>query len=215
MKILSILRVTAFLFPASVGAAEVVRVCADIGGFPPYSYQEVSGQGAVQGMSVDLVTAIMKSHGKAVEVEAMPWKRCLAEVEKGTRYAMVLDATYNDERAVKYLLSDPLYQIHSALYYDPKRFPTPPKVNTAKDMLAYRYCGISGYNYAMYPLPAQAWDMSAADEVARFKMLRAGRCDFALADVEPLLGFVRIGQMDLWVWRICRCRSFQRKITSS
>ena len=46
-------------------------------------------------------------------------------------------------------------------------------------------------------MPEGAIDTSAKDEPSRFKMLWAGRCDFAIADVEPLQGSVNLGLLSV------------------
>lgn len=179
-----------------VAAQGKVPVCGDAAGFPPYTYEDPKAPGKVIGFSVDAVTAILKVSGQTPDITLLPWLRCLKGVEIGTTLWMVLDATYSEERATKYHISEPFYVIHSALYYDTKKFPTPPKLHTAEDLSKYTYCGIHGYNYSMYKIPA-ARIATAKTETARFSMLRAGHCDFVLADVEPLLAFVKNGEVDL------------------
>ena len=148
------------------------------------------------GASAEIVTEILKRAGYTAKITLLPWKRCLFEVEEG-RMAMLLDASYNEERAQKYLISKPLYSLHSALYYMRSRYQSPPKLSSVDDMKQYKYCGLFGYNYTMYALPETQLDTAATSEVVRFKMLRGGRCDFVLGDTELLRAFAAMGQLDL------------------
>lgn len=49
----------------------------------------------------------------------------------------------------------------------------------------------------MYGLPDNLLNTHAKNEVSRFGMLRLGRCDFVIGDVELLSAFAAMGQLDL------------------
>lgn len=196
MKSQLVLCILGMVFAQGVAAQNKVPICGDSAGFPPYTYQDAKVPEKIIGFSVDLVAAVLKESDQTPDITLLPWLRCLKEVEDGKSVWMALDATYSEERASKYWISDPVYMIHSTLFYDTKKYPAPPALHTAQDLSNYTYCGIHGYNYSMYKIPP-ARITTAKTETARFAMLRANHCDFVLADVEPLLGFVKTGDVDL------------------
>jgi len=126
----------------------------------------------------------------------MPWKRCLLEVKNGET-AMLINASYSEERNQKYLMSKPYYALHGALFYVNSKYPEAPKITTVAEMKPYRYCGLFGYNYAMYALAEEQLDTGTKDETTRFRKLRQDHCDFVLGDVEVVHGFAAMGQVDL------------------
>ena len=177
-------------------AGQPLKICDDDSGWPPYTYVDPKNPKVVTGASADVIVEILKRAGYEPEVTLLPWKRCLLEVEEG-RTAMLLNASFSEERAQKYLMSKPYYAINSALFYNTSKYPTPPKIASVAEMKPYRYCGLYGYNYTMYNLPPAQLDAGAKDEVSRFQKLRLDRCDFVLGDIEILNSFASMGQLDL------------------
>jgi polar amino acid transport system substrate-binding protein len=181
---------------SSAQAGQAVLVCDDRGGWPPYTFVDPKNPAQVIGASKELVFGILERAGYTPTLELLPWKRCLAEVESG-RTALLLNASYNEERAQKFHMTKPYYNIRSALFYRTSKYPTPPQVRTLDDMKAYRYCGLHGYNYTMYSIPPERLDTGAKDEPSRMTMLRHDRCDFVLGDMEPLRAFAAMGLLDM------------------
>ena len=176
--------------------AAPLDICDDDGGWPPYTYADPKDVNNVIGAATDLIKEILMKSGFEPKIKLMPWKRCLEEVEKG-KSAMLLNASYNEERAKKYLISLPYYTINSGLFYLNKRFPEKPKIASIAEMSKYSFCGLLGYNYTMYNIPADKLDTGAKNEKQRFDKLRAGRCDFAVGDIEILKGFTVVQGLDL------------------
>lgn len=177
-------------------AAQTLKICDDESGWPPYTFADPKNPKAVTGAAVELVVEILKRADYQPQITLLPWNRCLLEIEEGSM-AMTLSATHTQERAQKFLLSKPYYRMNSALYYLTSKYPTPPKVGSGAEMKKYKYCGLLGYNYAMYDIPESNLDAGARSEATRFEKLRLGRCDFVLGDVEILNNFAAMGQIDL------------------
>ena len=182
---------SSFLFAALAAlcgvasAATPLQICDDEAGWPPYTFADPKNPQAIMGASADLLVDILKRAGYEPQITLLPWKRCLAEVERGTM-TMLINAAYSEERAQKYLMTTPYYSIHSALFYLSSKYPIAPKVETVADLKQYRYCGLFGYNYTMYDIPETQLDTGAKDERTRFAKLRHDRCDFVLGDVVVL-----------------------------
>lgn len=180
----------------AVQAGQPLAICDDESGWPPYTFVDPKNPASVVGASADLIIEILKRTGYEPQITLLPWKRCLMEVETG-KSAMLLNASYSDERAQKFLMSKPYYSVNSGLYYMSSKYVSPPNITTVADMKDYRYCGLYGYNYTMYPIPEAQLDSGARDEASRFAKLRFGRCDLVLGDVEILKSFAAMGQVDL------------------
>jgi polar amino acid transport system substrate-binding protein len=173
-----------------------LKVCGDGAEWPPYTYSDPNKKGNVIGAATDTLREILKRADYEFEIELLPWKRCLSYVARG-EYAIVIDATYSEERSEKYFFSKSFYTIHSGLFYLTRKFPKKPVIDTVQEMKKYTYCGLLGYNYSMYDIPESNLDLGALNEEARFNKLRKGRCDFVLGDIEILKGFVMLGNLNL------------------
>lgn len=183
----------------SVGQAQAgqpIRLCDDQSGWPPYAFSDPKNPSTTTGASVELMFEVLKRAGYEPQLSLLPWKRCLLQVEKGT-IDIVLHASLNEERRQKFLVSQPYYHVTSGLFYVRSKFPKPPAIATVAAMRPYRYCGLLGYNYAMYDLPESQLDSGSKDESSRLEKLRLGRCDFVLGDVEILKGFAAMGKINL------------------
>jgi polar amino acid transport system substrate-binding protein len=139
----------------------------------------------------------LKRAGYKIDITLLPWEKCLNEVAYGQEYALLMNATYSDERAQNYLFSKPYYTLNGALLYLTSRFPEKPKITTINDMKQYKYCGLQGYNYIMYDLPSSKLDNSAINEKHVLAKLRAGDCDFILADQNITKVFAALGHINL------------------
>jgi len=202
MKRCNYLAVFAVLTATGIGTSNAaeplkpLKVCDDDGGWPPFTFTDPKDPKKVIGAATDVIVEILKRSGYEAQVTLVPWKRCLAEVESGET-AMLMNAAYNDERAKTYLMSKPYYTLSSGLFYLTSKFPNKPDIKTQDDMKKYKYCGIAGYNYKMYPIPESQIDMGSKDEVSRFKKIRGGNCDIAVGDVEVLKAMAAQGTVDL------------------
>lgn len=199
MKMIRVVAWIACLFwgcAGSVFAGQAVSICDDGAGWPPYTFVDPKNPDHIVGASKDLIFDILERAGYSPHITLLPWKRCLAQVEIG-QTAMLLNASYSQERAEKFLMTKPYYSLHSVLFYRTSKYPSPPKLASVEDMKSYRYCGLHGYNYTMYDIPKSQLDTGAKDEVSRFEMLKRDRCDFALGDVELLHAFSSMGQLNL------------------
>lgn len=192
LAVLSLLAVFAW----NAWAKEPIRVCADVAGWPPFTYADPMRPERVIGASAELIGEVLQRAGYTPNIVLLPWSRCLAEVESG-QVALALDVSASNEREAKFLLSSPYYSIDSALYYMRMRFPQGPRLERTEDLRAYRYCGLFGYNYTMYAIPETRIDSGAKSEASRFEKLRLGRCDFVIGDIELIDQLSGAGALDL------------------
>lgn len=174
--------------------ADVIHICDDGSEWPPYSYYErVNGEKTdkVVGFMVDVVDEIFGKNGVAYTVELLPWQRCQDEVKRGENYQMLLNASYNEERAQNYHMSQVAYVTNSYYFYSKQNYSAGLEVKDKADLKNFRVCGILGYNYDEYDVPEI--DTGTADMTALIEKLHAGRCDLFIEKLEIMSGFTVMG----------------------
>lgn len=85
--------------------------------FPPFEYKDA--QGVPQGFNVKLVTAAAREAGYDVEFRLGPWSEALASLDGGQ--ADLASVGYSDERAQRYDLLSPIWNMHMSLLFPPGR----------------------------------------------------------------------------------------------
>ena len=172
----------------SAPSAEIpaLRLCWENTEKPPYLSTEKTG--GAEGISVELVNAVLQRAGLRAQSVVWPWKRCLAEVATGN-IDLVPNASRAPERMQYALYSKPLYRTHMAFFYDPRRMPTPPRIETLADLKAFRVGGVLGFNYVH--LKGVPLDTGAKSREALLRKLESGRIDLADEQLEVMLEAIR------------------------
>ncbi|MDT9001640.1 transporter substrate-binding domain-containing protein [Paucibacter sp. APW11] len=187
--------------PASAAAplaGQTIRVCDDANEWPPYSYlQREAGRQELRGFSVDLVKSIFAKHGISVQIDLLPWKRCLREVSEGRQYQMLLNAAATPEREAEYLLSLPYHQTHSYYFYLKRRYPKGLKLKSSSELQGYTMGGVRGYAYPALPATAREQMLRTGNYSSLFRMLQLGRVDLLVEDFEAMQGLARTGAIEL------------------
>lgn len=168
--------------PSSIPTS--IPVCDDQDSWPPYlQYQVVKGQrtGKLEGYSLDLARLILDKKSIQFEVEMLPWKRCLQNVELG-HSAMLLNAMGTPERAKLYLATKPFYSL-TAVYIYLSAGPTP-RITQASDLGNYRVCGMFGYDYQPFGLGKDQIDQVAHSFEQLVEKLNRKRCDILIGHYE-------------------------------
>lgn len=179
--------ILALALTTAVARAEPVKICEDAGGWPPFIY--ASDKGAAIGVSVDIADRIFSRLGRKYDIHLLPWKRCLAAVLQGTQYTMILNASYNPERAENYLFSDAYYYIHPYYFYSLEHRAERPPIQNASDLKNYAMGGILGYNYSYYGLEESDIDNGGIYNLeALIHRLKSGQFDFFVENLEVVAG---------------------------
>jgi len=175
-----------------------VTVCDDVAEWPPFTYRErdVSGQpgSKVLGFSVEVLRRILSPHRIAVQIELLPWVRCLREVESGQQFQMALNASFSQEREARFLFSQPYYETTHTYFYSRKVYPRGLRLRDVAELSRYQICGVHGYNYSAYGLSDQQVDRGALDFARVIAKLHAGRCEIGIEKLEAVAGFKRLGR---------------------
>lgn len=200
IKVLSILCLS-----SSCALAETVNICDDGAEFPPYAYYEKqSNQLAIVkppkviGATKELLTEIFSLIDLEYNLELLPWKRCLLEVEHfgiNQRYEMFSNGSYSKERSNKYLVSVPIYKTHEGLWYSKKRSSLKVPIKKAAELNNYKLCGVLGYNYDWLEGMGitKAINTGAKDVKSALLMISKGRCDFYIGGLENTYGGATVG----------------------
>lgn len=84
------------LLPWSMAQAGSLKICSDNNTWYPFTFAEGN---QAQGLHIDIVRKALTNLGYQLEIEPLPWVRCLKQAEDGAVDA-VATASYKDERAV-------------------------------------------------------------------------------------------------------------------
>lgn len=174
-----------------------IHICDDGAEWPPYTFYKRSGGAATKeltGFAVDVVTAILQKAGMHADIKLLPWARCQNELLTGTGYQMALNASYNDTRARLYHLSRPYYRTTNYYFYSKKARPAGLRIVQLSDLRHHKVCGLYGYNYETYGLPAGSIDQGSYDFPTLIAKIHAGRCDLFVEKYEVMAGFTATGQ---------------------
>ena len=176
-----------------------VAICDDQNEWPPYIYFERNSDGSrtgkVAGYSIAVIDAIFARHGIKRELKMLPWARCVADLQNGSRAQLAMNLTRNVERHQFLLFTRPYYTMHSHYFYSARSFPKGLQINALDDLRKYRICGLKGYNYER--IPVQGMDQGSKDYRSLVSKLHLGRCDVFLEQFEAMVGFGAIGQRHL------------------
>jgi len=184
-----VLSVAAALASASSLSGGSIKACGDGAGWPPYTF--IRGD-TVVGYDVDVLNEILTPLGVSFTVEMPPWRRCLFSTDAG-EYQIALSASYSQERDDTYILTDVYYTLQPSYLYDTERYPDGLDIEQPSDVLNYRACGLSGYNYDGFGVDSSAVDRQTRNFTQVVQKTLAGRCDLFLARFEILAGFALTG----------------------
>lgn len=94
--------------------APVVKVGTEAN-YAPYEFKDEYGN--VTGFDIDLIREIGEDQGFKVEIYNDPWEQLFTNLDSKSRDMITAGITYSDERASKYLLSNPYLPLPSTLIY--------------------------------------------------------------------------------------------------
>ncbi|WP_374435494.1 substrate-binding periplasmic protein [Inhella sp.] len=185
--------------PAAALDLQEVLACDDGAEWPPFTHYLRDAQGKpsseLGGFSVEVLQQILGQAGIRLRLELLPWARCQREVESG-RYLMALNASYSQERDARFWLTQPYYRTTHSYFFSRRHFPQGLPIAHLADLANQRVCGVRGYNYEAYKVPAEKIDFGARDFAAVVAKLHLGRCTIGLEKLEIVAGY-RITGKDL------------------
>lgn len=139
------------------------------------------------GFSVDLLKVLATDMKRELVVSELPWARCLNEVKAG-RVDIAIDAYEDAERRTVFHYSEPYYTLTPQVFYSTRSGAKVEGVRSARELAQLNGCGVHEYTYEHYDLDAGEIDRSAANNLQMMKKLLAGRCDYAVEELEFIIG---------------------------
>nr|WP_225779509.1 transporter substrate-binding domain-containing protein [Pseudomonas sp. Marseille-Q3773] len=163
----------ACLSPLALG--ERLRLVTD--DWAPYVYLH---DGQLRGIDYEVTTRVFARLGVEVDVQIMPWKRCLAMIEQGLADG-ILDVFQNESRQ-PYLVyaAEPMSDVEFVLFQaSARRHP----VSKLGDLAGFTVGTSPGYSYgAAFNEAAYFKREAAPSHEANFGKLVLGRIDLAVTD---------------------------------
>lgn len=148
--------------PAAAMAQNPPTLSACAGHTPPFVLFFEGN--ALSGFSLELVQQLARELGRPVQVQQLPWARCLQQVKLG-KVDMAIDAYDDAQRRASFHYSTPYYTLTPQVFYRAADAEVRPEVLTSRSALAaLRGCGVRGYTYDHYGIDASTMDLGAEDD---------------------------------------------------
>lgn len=170
-----------------------LRFCADNAQWPPFSYSDSNG--VMQGFTVDLLKRIAVQLSIDIQIDQLPWRRCLIAAEKGLQYQVAIDASASPARATTFLLSRAYYQLTPYFFYSRRQFPEGISITRGQELGQFgTLCGLPGYNYSNFALDQTPIYDGTMNFNALVAMTHLGRCAVFIGRYEIVAGMGLLGQ---------------------
>ena len=183
--------------PAQAALPPTLRICGDVNEFPPFSYHlRVNGRKtpAVAGFDVDVLEQIVGGEGRSLQIELLPWARCLLLAKRG-QYDIALDGIRTPEREQDFIHASSHYTLTPVFLYLKEQ--ARPVLPTQNDLVRYRICSQADYNYAPFGIPDNMLTNRARTIDDAAAMAKLGRCNLILSELEVISGHAKLGGIDL------------------
>ena len=171
--------------------AETIQACADKTEMPPFSYAErADGRKTDQvvGASADLLKQIGHARGWTIQIQLLPWARCLALVASN-HMQLAIDIDKADAKANELLVSEPYFTLHNVYFYSRKAHPQGLMLNALADVQHYRLCGFGGYRFEIFGIETGSVDRGTTEGYEQLiGKLHLGRCDLFIDSRETMAG---------------------------
>lgn len=175
------------LYPAVCFAAKPLRACGGQSEWPPSSYYADKQKRTITGYSADVLHKIFDNTAYQIEIQLLPWPRCLAEVQNGENYQIAMAVSRTPERETKFIFSTPYLFLTPGSVSLNSQHPRQGNISTLSK------CGINGFNYNPYDMfNSKDIDTTANNYESVIKKLIIGRCDYLLEYTEVAQSLIRL-----------------------
>ncbi len=141
----------------------------------------------VSGFSLELLQAMSKKIGRPLRVSELPWAHCLQDVRSGA-INLAIDAYDDAERRKTFLYSTPYHTLTPQVFYKAHSLLDTLQIKEVRDLERFKGCGVHDYTYEHYDLDAAKLDRGAASDLQMMLKLKAGHCDYAIEELEYIVG---------------------------
>jgi ABC-type amino acid transport substrate-binding protein len=141
----------------------------------------------VGGFSYALLQDVARQLGRKPLVKELPWARCLQDVKSGA-IDLAVDAYDDAERRRQFLYSTPYHTLTPQVFYRANSTTISPPLRGVSSLVGLNGCGVHEYTYEHYDLDAGRMDLGANSDLSMLQKLKAGRCDYAVEELEYIIG---------------------------
>ncbi len=173
----------AVMWHSSVIAGPALSGCASH--TPPFVLMK-DGRGDA-GYSVELLQYLASRQGRDAHIVELPWARCLLEVKNG-KVDVAIDAYDDVERRKTFLYTAPYHVLTPQVFYRADQGSKGLPADNVAALKRLQGCGVHEYTYEHYDLDAHTLDLGARDDWQLLSKLVAGRCDYAVEELEYIVG---------------------------
>ncbi len=169
--------------PAVAQTTRTLSACASH--TPPFM---LFSQGRpVGGFSYGLLQDVARQMGRKPLVKELPWARCLQDVKTGA-IDLAVDAYDDAERHRQYLYSTSYHTLTPQIFYRANSTAISLPLRGVASLEGLSGCGVHEYTYEHYDLDARRMDLGADNDLRMLQKLKAGRCDYAVEELEYIIG---------------------------
>jgi diguanylate cyclase (GGDEF)-like protein/PAS domain S-box-containing protein len=187
--------------PSGGGASKRPKlIYAGDGHFPPFEYKDAQGQ--AEGFNVRLVTLAAQEAGYDVEFQLGPWPTAILNLNEGR--ADLAAVAYSSERAERYDLLSPIWNMHLSLLFPSGRASYPRSLeDLAGERVALLERGLIHESLLKLPIEKQPGFRLCADQVEAVQKLIAGEATLvagnglALRHIAAELGLRDLVEVDV------------------
>jgi polar amino acid transport system substrate-binding protein len=176
---------------AASARAATVLACADQAEMPPFVFAErINGQKSTHmtGASVDLLRQIGQRHGWDLQVQLLPWARCVAMVSSGGAQ-IAINLSEADAKANGILLSVPYFTMHNVYFYSRRARPQGIVLKHLDELRQFNLCGLGGHHFEAFGIASTNVDRGTTLGYEQLiTKLHLGRCDLFIDSRETMAG---------------------------
>ena len=174
-----------YLLALTAAAQPLATVSACASHTPPFVM--FAQEQPVGGFSYELLQLLSRHIGSTLRVSALPWARCLQEVKSGS-VDLAIDAYDDAERRKSYWYSSSYHTLTPQIFVKAHSLIDTLRINSVADLGRFKGCGVRDYTYEHYDLEASRLDRGAGDDLRMLQKLQAGHCDYAIEELEYIIG---------------------------
>jgi polar amino acid transport system substrate-binding protein len=146
-----------------------------------------AGDEPLGGFSYELLQLLARRMGSKLQLQKLPWARCLQEVKSG-RVDLAIDGYDDVERRKSFWYSSAYHRLTPQIFYKRNSLLATMQINSANELERFKGCGVRDFTYEHYDLDAALLDRGAADDRRMLQKLSAGHCDYAIEEMEYIIG---------------------------
>lgn len=186
-----------------------LRFCVEETEYPPFNYfirQNGIKTSTLSGYDIDLLELAFKPIGIDYEVLALPWSRCLKNVQNGSIDA-AMSASLNKQRAADYIPSVAYYYLTPSYFYLKADLGEQFHINDINQLAEFgTVCGINGFNYDNFYWHKDT-PINRINSLHNLpEMLLKHRCKFFIDHKEIMMGTLTLTQdsnlLNLLAWKV-------------